>query len=346
MDRRRRRGTAAPRPRILCVDDEPVTLRLVERLLEKTGCEVVTVDSAIKALAVFDVERFDLVLTDVRMPEMDGLAFLAAVRKRDEQMPIVVATGHATVDNAIEALREGATGMLMKPYTGQELIGEVERALERSRIRHEAIQYRFVTPILDGVALALSAAIEARDIETGAHCRQLGVLGERVAQLLGLPEQDRTTIRIGGYLHDVGKIAIADRILLKPDALTDEEYRAMQQHSELGAAIVSTHAAMGGIARIVRHHHERWDGSGYPDRLVGREIPLGARIICVADAFSAMTSDRVYRRALNEADAWEELRRQAGRQFDPSVVEVFEAAALLDDEPGDEERVPEGAATG
>jgi HD-GYP domain-containing protein (c-di-GMP phosphodiesterase class II) len=172
------------------------------------------------------------------------------------------------------------------------------------------------------------------------------VLGERVAQLLGLPEQDRTTIRIGGYLHDVGKIAIADRILLKPDALTDEEYRAMQQHSELGAAIVSTHAAMGGIARIVRHHHERWDGSGYPDRLVGREIPLGARIICVADAFSAMTSDRVYRRALNEADAWEELRRQAGRQFDPSVVEVFEAAALLDDEPGDEERVPEGAATG
>src|SRR3954469_6155782 len=323
MDRRRRRGTAAPRPRILCVDDEPVTLRLVERLLEKTGCDVVTVDSAIKALAVFDVERFDLVLTDVRMPEMDGLAFLAAVRKRDEQMPIVVATGHATVDNAIEALREGATGMLMKPYTGQELIGEVERALERSRIRHEAIQYRFVTPILDGVALALSAAIEARDIETGAHCRQLGVLGERVAQLLGLPEQDRTTIRIGGYLHDVGKIAIADRILLKPDALTPEEYAEMKRHSRIGGDIVSTHEAMADIAAIVRHHHERFDGHGYPDGLAAGDIPVGARIIAIADALSAQTTDRPYRRAIALDEAWSEILRHRATQFDPEIIDLF-----------------------
>ena len=206
---------------------------------------------------------------------MDGHAFLAEIRGRDPQVPVIVATGHASLDNAIRALRDGASGMLIKPFTAEEFETEVTNALQRARIRHDALQYRLLTPILDGVALALTAAIEARDLETGDHCRQLGTLGERVATMLGLSEQERTTIRIGGYLHDVGKIAIADRILLKPGKLTDEEYAEMQRHAEIGASIVQTHEAMTDIARIVRHHHERFDGAGYPDRLVGEEIPLG-----------------------------------------------------------------------
>jgi putative two-component system response regulator len=292
---------------------------------------VTTADRPQKALEMFEPDRFDLIVTDIRMPDMDGHAFLAAIRARDPQVPVIIATGHASLDNAIRALRDGASGMLIKPFTVSEFTAEVTNALQRARTRHEAIQYRFVTPILDGVALALSAAIEARDIETGEHCVQLGTFGERVARLLGLSEQDQTTIRIGGYLHDVGKIAIADRILLKPGPLTAEEYEEMQRHAEIGGAIVQTHEAMTEIARIVRHHHERFDGKGYPDRLVGSDIPLGARIIAVADAFSAMTTNRVYRAAIPVEAAWDELRKNAGSQFDPAIVELFEQVVDIDD---------------
>jgi putative two-component system response regulator len=312
--------------RALCVDDDPSTLSLVSRLLERMGLDVTTADAPATALELFEPDRFDLIITDVRMPGMDGHAFLAAIRTRDPHVPVIVATGHASLDNAIRALRDGASGMLIKPFTVSEFTAEVANALRNARTRHEAIQYRFVTPILDGVALALTAAIEARDLETGEHCMELGRFGERVARLLGLSEQDRTTIRIGGYLHDVGKIAIADRILLKPGPLTPEEYAEMQRHAEIGGAIVQTHDAMTAIAQIVRHHHERFDGTGYPDRLAAMDIPLGARIIAVADAFSAMTTNRIYRAAIPIEAAWAELRKHAGTQFDPAIVELFEKA--------------------
>jgi len=327
------RSARPARPRVLCVDDEPGLLKLVARLLERMDLDVSTAASPNAALTLFDDERFDLVVTDIRMPGMDGHAFLAEIRGRDPQVPVIVATGHASLDNAIRALRDGASGMLIKPFTAAEFETEITNALQRARIRHDALQYRLLTPILDGVALALTAAIEARDLETGDHCRQLGTLGERVATMLGLSEQERTTIRIGGYLHDVGKIAIADRILLKPGKLTDEEYAEMQRHADIGASIVQTHEAMTDIARIVRHHHERFDGAGYPDRLAGEEIPLGARIISIADAFSAMTNDRVYRKAIPEDQAWEEIRRNSGSQFDPAIVELYEIIADADAPP-------------
>lgn len=318
------RTVRADAAHVLCVDDEPVTLSLVARLLDRMGLVSTAAADPVTALELFDGDSFDLVITDIRMPGMDGHEFLAEIRARDPQVPVIVATGHASLDNAIRALRDGASGMLIKPFTGSEFATEVTNALQRARTRHEALQYRFVTPILDGVALALTAAIEARDLETGEHCQQLGRMGERVAEILGLGEQERTTIRIGGYLHDVGKIGIADRILLKPGKLTDDEYREMQRHSEIGAAIVQTHEAMTDIARIVRHHHERFDGRGYPDRLVGHDVPLGARIISIADAYSAMTNDRVYRAAMPAGAALAEIRRNAGSQFDPALVKLFE----------------------
>jgi putative two-component system response regulator len=309
---------------VLCVDDEPVVLRLMTRLLERLGgIEVTIATGPFEALAEFEAGRFDLIVTDIRMPGMDGHAFLAEIRARDPEVPVVVATGHASLDNAIRALRDGASGMLMKPFTGEEFQAEIGAALERTRIRRAALQYTYVTPILDGVALALTAAIEARDLETGEHCQQLGWMGERVAELMGLPELARTTIRIGGYLHDVGKIAIADRILLKPGKLTDDEYAEMQRHAEIGGDIVSTHEAMSGIAAIVRHHHERFDGRGYPDRLARDDVPLGARIISIADALSAQTMDRPYRKAIPLDEAWSEVVRNSGTQFDPAIVELF-----------------------
>jgi putative nucleotidyltransferase with HDIG domain len=198
-------------------------------------------------------------------------------------------------------------------------------------MHYEALQYRLLSPILDSIALTLSTAIEARNLETGEHCRQLGVLSERVAAVLGLNGQQQMTIRIGGYLHDIGKIGIADAVLLKPGKLTDSEMAEMRRHSEIGAAILEVHEAMSDIAEIVRHHHERWDGRGYPAGMTGATIPLGGRIIAVADAVNAMTSDRIYRPALPVERAWQELRAHSGSQFDPEIVEAF---ALVVDEQG------------
>jgi putative two-component system response regulator len=311
------------RPRVLCVDDESVILQILRRLLEVQGFEPVTCGDPLLALTVFDEGSFDVVITDIHMPGMDGLAMMRSLRERQPELPVVVVTGHGTVDTAIQALREGATGMLVKPFTGAELLAEVRRALSSAQIRYEALQYRYLSPVLDSIALTLSTAIEARNLETGEHCRQLGVLSERMAIQLGLDERQQMTIRIGGYLHDIGKIGIADAVLLKPGKLTDSEMAEMRRHSEIGAAILEVHEAMSEISQIVRHHHERWDGRGYPDALVGASIPLGGRIIAVADAFSAMTSDRIYRPALPMDRAWAELHAHCGTQFDPEIVEIF-----------------------
>jgi putative nucleotidyltransferase with HDIG domain len=236
--------------------------------------------------------------------------------------------------------------MLVKPFTGQELLAEVRRALGSAQMRYEALQYRYLSPMLDSIALTLSTAIEARNLETGEHCRELGVLSERMAAVLGLDERQQMTIRIGGYLHDIGKIGIADAVLLKPGRLTESEMAEMRRHSEIGAAILEVHDAMADIAQIVRHHHERWDGRGYPDALVGKAAPLGGRIIAVADAFSAMTNDRIYRPALPLDRAWAELRAHSGTQFDPEIVAVFEQVV---DENGDLRKLDatlEGSLTG
>ena len=311
------------RPRVLCVDDELVVLRVLHRLLEVQGFDAVTCSDPAAVASTFNPGTFDVVITDVDMPGMDGLALTRALRDKEPDLPVIIVTGHGTVDTAIKALREGAIGMLLKPFTGEELLTEVCRALSSAQMRYEAVQYRYLSPVLDSIALTLSSAIEARNLETGEHCRQLGFLSERMASVLGLDEQQQMTIRIGGYLHDIGKIGIADAILLKPGRLTGDEMAEMRRHAEIGAGILEVHAAMSDIARIVRHHHERWDGNGYPAALAGTAIPVGGRIIGVADAFNAMTSDRPYRPALPLDRAWAELRANSGSQFDPAIVEVF-----------------------
>jgi putative two-component system response regulator len=316
--------TRSARPRVLCVDDEPVILQVLRRLLQAQGFETVTTNDPEAAVVAFDDRPFDVVITDIHMPKMDGMTLMRTLRERRPDLPVMVVTGHGTVDTAIQALREGASGMLVKPFTGQELLAEVSRALAATQMRHEALQYRYLSPVLDSIALTLSTAIEARNLETGEHCRQLGILSERVAAVLDQDEHQRMTVRIGGYLHDVGKIGIADAILLKPAGLTEDEMAEMRRHSEIGAAILEVHEAMADIAQIVRHHHERWDGGGYPRGLKGTAIPLGARIIAVADSFSAMTSDRIYRRALPTERVWKELRRSSGSEFDPEVLAAFE----------------------
>ncbi len=327
----RRSPSGTARVRVLCVDDQPVVLHVLSRLLQVQGFETVECSDPLAAVSTFAAGAFDIVVTDIDMPGMNGLALMRTLREKQPELPVVIVTGLGTVETAIEALRQGATGMLVKPFTGQELLAEVRRALAAARLRYEAIQYRYLSPVLDSIALTLSTAIEARNVETGEHCRQLGKLAERMAAVLGLDERQQMIMRIGGYLHDIGKIGIADAVLLKPGRLTEEETVEMRRHSEIGAAVLDVHEAMSDIAQIVRHHHERWDGLGYPAAFAGADIPLGGRIIAVADAFSAMTGDRVYRPALPLDRAWAELRTHAGSQFDPEIVEAFE---LVVDEGG------------
>lgn len=324
--------TGNGRPRVMCVDDESIILKLVERLLQDQGFEPTGFSEPTAAIAAFEAHAFEAVVTDLQMPGMDGIALMHSLRERQPEIPVIVVTGHGTVDTAIQALREGASGMLVKPFTAAELLAEVRRALAASQMRYEALQYRHLSPVLDSIALTLSTAIEARNLETGEHCRQLGVLSERMAIVLGLDERQRTSVRIGGYLHDIGKIGITDAVLLKPGKLTDEEMAEMRRHTVIGAAILEVHEATADIARIVRHHHERWDGRGYPDGIGGLDIPLGARIIAVADAFSAMTTDRIYRAALPVERAWDELHAHSGTQFDPEIVEAFEKVVDADGE--------------
>ncbi|MGZ6272720.1 MAG: HD domain-containing phosphohydrolase [Candidatus Limnocylindrales bacterium] len=327
----RRSPSGNARVRVLCVDDQPVVLHVLSRLLQVQGFETVECSDPLNAVSTFAAGAFDIVVTDIDMPGMNGLALMRTLREKQPELPVVIVTGLGTVETAIAALRQGATGMLVKPFTGQELLAEVRRALAAARLRYEAIQYRYLSPVLDSIALTLSTAIEARNVETGEHCRQLGNLAERMAVVLGLDERQQMIMRIGGYLHDIGKIGIADAVLLKPGRLTEEETVEMRRHSEIGAAVLDVHEAMSDIAQIVRHHHERWDGLGYPAAFAGSAIPLGGRIIAVADAFSAMTGDRVYRPALPLDRAWSELRTHAGSQFDPQIVEAFE---LVVDEGG------------
>jgi putative two-component system response regulator len=332
----------ATSPRVLSVDDDQSILRLISRLLEMKGYQVTTSNDPEAVVADFRVGAWDAVITDVNMPGMSGLDLLHALRGSQPDLPIVVVTGEGTLDTAIQALREGATGMLIKPFTAADLLAEVGRAVATARMRFEALQYRLLSPVLDSVALTLSSAIEARNLETAAHCRQLGVLSERMAAVLNLSETEQMTVRIAGYLHDVGKIGISDAVLLKPGRLDEAEMAEMRRHSEIGASILEVHEAMSGIARIVRHHHERWDGAGYPAGLAAEEIPLGSRIISVADAFHAMTNDRVYRAALPVEQAWAELHLRAGSQFDAGIVEVF---SQIVDEAGNLLPVSSGAAT-
>jgi putative two-component system response regulator len=224
----------------------------------------------------------------------------------------------------------GAIGYLVKPFTRDLLRLTVSRACERRRLSEDAIRLRMVVPMLERFTMMLADVVEARDIETHAHCRRLVAMSDRIAEAMEIPGADRHSIRLGACLHDVGKIAVPDAILHKAGPLDPDEWETMRSHPELGASLMEGVEQWRKARTIVRHHHERFDGTGYPDRLAGQDIPIGARIVAVSDAVDVMINGRPYSPPRSPEHVIEEVRAHRGRQFDPEVADVFLAIAGSD----------------
>jgi putative two-component system response regulator len=305
--------------RILVIDDEDVIRALVMEILETAGHEITGAESAENALALLEDHEFDLVVSDVIMPGLSGLELLEAVRSRRASLPVVLVTGAGTYDTLSQALTRGAAGLVTKPFSHAELQAAVADALERSARSREDLKERLLAPTL---ASALANAIEARDSYLHGHCERLAALAVRLAELLELPADEVETIRLGAILHDIGKIGIPDRVLLKPAALDDDERRIVETHPQIGDKLLEPLELLAAARPIVRHHHERWDGDGYPDRLAGNAIPLGARIVAVADSVEVMSSRQLYRQPRTPEQIIGELHANRGAQWDAQVVDL------------------------
>jgi len=339
--------------RLLLVDDDPGLRALLRATLDAVDVEVDDAEDAPSARAAIGQQRPDAIVLDVNLPGMDGLAFCRQLKSEREtkEIPIVVLTGSdgGTAEAALEA---GAESFLRKPFSPLELLAVVERLagglygvpfratkkrepeeqllLYARDLRHlleiERGQRHLLENAYHETVTALATALETKDTGTRAHSQRVQRYALELTKAIGPELIDDQSTEYGFLLHDVGKIGIPDGILLKPGPLTDAERRRMQTHTILGEQMLGGVAFFQGEGlRVVRSHHERWDGAGYPDGIAGTEIPLAARIFAVADALDAMTSDRPYRKAMSWAAAGREILAESKRQFDPDVVESFVA---------------------
>jgi putative nucleotidyltransferase with HDIG domain len=328
-------------PRILIVDDEvEITEILADLLSDDYKC--LKAASAEQALDLLGQNQFQLVISDITMPGMSGLDMIPHVKQLSPDTVVVMISGMQTVESAIGALRLGAFDYLMKPFDLRQVEAVVKRALEHHDLvvakqryenhLEELVEQRTVEldralNSLEGAyrstLKALTAALETRDSETHGHSERVVSYSLRLGREYGLNSEQMKALEFGSLLHDIGKIGVPDSILRKPAKLTEEEWVRMREHPVHGQQILRGIEFLQGAARVVAQHHEQWNGTGYPLGLRGEEIDINARIFAVADAFDAITSDRVYRRGKSYEAAAQELDDWAGRQFDPKVVEAF-----------------------
>lgn len=325
------------RPRCLIVDDEPRLRQVLVRLMEGDGFACSEAENGLDALEQLKRETVPLVLTDLRMPRMDGVELLREVRARHPDVAVVLITAIADVETAVGCLGIGAMDYLTKPFHLDEVRARVRQALEKRRLILEnrayqerleervAVQARRLEELFLASIQSLADALEVKDPYTRGHSVRVSQYGSVIARTLGLDSEFVRQVELGGHVHDIGKIGVREAVLNKVGPLTDEEYAHIMTHPLVGWRILApllreTPRALA----IVRSHHERMDGRGVPDGLSGDAIPLEARIAAVADAFDAMTSGRPYRSGgFTVEDALAELRHYRGTQFDPAVVEAF-----------------------
>ena len=325
---------------ILVVDDEPVNTELLSQMLEDEGYTRVTATTDPRQVTRLHQEQgFDLILLDMRMPHMSGGDVLVALGPAIEQewTPVIVLTAQIDEETRLEALRAGARDFLTKPFRQWEVLLRIRNMLEsrhfykRQRIRADELEdmVQVRTEQIRQTKLMiierLGRAGEFRDNDTGNHVARMSLASEALALAIGLSPRHAELIRFASPMHDIGKIGIPDRVLLKPGKLDPEERIIMNRHSEIGFQIIGDHAdeILTLAGSMALHHHEKWDGSGYPRGLKGHEIPLEARIFSICDVFDALTSPRPYKAAWSDADAAAYLSEHAGTQFDPELVAAF-----------------------
>ena len=328
--------------RILIVDDEETIRLALRKFLRSRGYEVEIAGSADDALQILNNDSFSLMLCDVRMPGMTGVQLVPQARERDQDIAIIMLTAVNDAATATEVLSSGATDYLIKPVELADLQQAVDRALHK---RAELIEQRRLDKLIReevalrtaelerekeslrlmsvSIAETLINAMEAKDLYLRGHSQRVAELAGELAEELGLDHTVCDDLRVAGRLHDVGKIGIREAILNKPDRLTSEEFDHVKRHVQIGLDILAPLFHIKKPLNYVEHHHERWDGGGYPRGLSGEEIPLGARILCAADTFDALTSKRAYREPLAPMAAIEHLRVDSGKQFDPCVYEAL-----------------------
>lgn len=333
-------GHAFRAARLLIVDDDAANVRSFTRLLQQAGIgRIISTNDAREALDLAREHDPDLVVLDLHMPDLSGVDLLPQLRTQPVAhsfVPVLVITGDSSSEARRDALSAGATDFLTKPYDIHEALLRIRNLLEIRRLHRALAEHNQVleqrvrdrTVELEAAQLdtleRLALAAEFRDDDTGRHTERVGRISELLARALGLPEPEAALLRLAAPLHDVGKIAVPDAILRKPTALTPEESAIMRSHTTIGARILSggRSALLQQAQQIALLHHERWDGTGYPEARAGEKIPLVARIVAVADFFDACTSDRVYRPAWSADKVLAEIATQAGRHFDPKLAAV------------------------
>lgn len=314
---RRQKGLTVT-AKILVVDDEPAILDLLVRILERDGYEPITATNGLEALELVEREAPDLILLDVTMPKLDGFAVCKRLKDNEQTalIPVTMLTGLDDREHRQRGLEVGADDFLTKPY---------DQSLLRARIRSQLRVKRLTDQLerTESVIFMLALAVEAKDTYTEGHLRRLSSYSEQLAIAAGLDPGQTKAIRFGGLLHDIGKISIDDAILRKRGPLSDEEYAQIRQHPEYGARIVAPMRFAAEVGPIILHHHERWDGTGYPHGLAGENIPVGARIVSIVDAYDAMMTDRPYRRSLGIDETLRRLRGGRGCEWDPTLLDLF-----------------------
>jgi len=345
-----KRHTPPPRSeRVLVVDDEPWITEVISDQLALEGFRVQATNDSSEVIDLLSESVFDLVILDIYMPPPDGLALLGQIQAQYPLLPVLMLTAFSDAETATQAMKDGASDYIVKPHHGPQLVMRVERALERAEMLRERARARElleqrvaeqtqqlrtqsrqladmltrVTVTYQATVRALEASLDVRDQSAPGHCRRVARLAVQLAKTMGIDGDDLIALEHGARLHDIGKLGIPDGILLKPGPLTDQEWLTMRRHPDIGCQIVGHIDFLRDALSIIRHHHEHYDGSGYPSGLEGDEIPLLARIFGVVDAFDAQTNSRPYNRVLTVRQALDNIVENKGRLFDPQVVDAF-----------------------
>jgi len=339
--------TVSKQHKILIVDDEEPIRGLIESIASREGFKCVTASGVDAALSILEKERFSLLISDINMPGKTGLDLLLSASQMDENMAVIMATAVDDRNVAVRTLEMGAYGYIIKPFGRNELLISIANALRRreleinnrmysegletlvrERTKKLVLAEQEIRDSREETIFRLAKAAEFRDNETAQHTIRMGVFCEILAQQAGCPPEFCEQIRVASLLHDVGKIGIPDAILLKPGALTKEEFDVIKDHAEIGFRILedSRSEILLFGAQIAYTHHEKFDGSGYPRGLSGADIPMEGRITAICDVFDALTSHRVYKAAMPVDEALAIMKEGRGRHFDPDLLDIFFAS--------------------